>query len=335
MFARDGRRHEPARLARQSFLAVSGTVDRASLPVAETAEMSTPLDRTNLLEALLKEVDTHQNHLPDSFDEVESLPARLRGLLAGLRQKNTEITRTFAQKRGVAIQQCISAGSGNSTVYAAKLRELRRLEEAHRSQLREEWYRELSAENKTAFDQHCMAMAEPILQPWFPQTFSGSLRGPLARLVLEYAAICRRFSVAREETMRFGIGRGQNSTGLESLLDGVSHDGKETKSNLNGRWLRELTDEQAAALDKALLTQGGPSSEPDPDRIPGEARDATENGIPEAKKPKRKKRRGPLPNWLTDRTRTHPHNSADIAARTRTCTSGRIARVSINSLARY
>jgi hypothetical protein len=76
------------------------------------------------------------------------------------------------------------------------------------------------------------------------------LRGPLARLALEHAAIGRRYGVAREQTQRTAVNRGLNQTVTASLLGGLAHDEDEAKTNSMGRWLRELTPEQQLGFDQ-------------------------------------------------------------------------------------
>lgn len=216
--------------------------------------MSTPSDSTSVLETFLNAVEGRRDDLPDPFHEAypHRLPAKLRGILAEFRQKHVKIIHAFAKKQGAVMQECITKGVAGSSVLDCQLRQLNRTEESRRSKLKENWYRGLSEGNKTAFDKHCLALAEPILQPFFPPELPSSLLGPLARLALEHAAIGRRFAALRTQTKKSGIERFQNPTVTQSYLDALTYDENEAKTHLVGRWFRELSLEQAAEFDQAL-----------------------------------------------------------------------------------
>ncbi len=134
------------------------------------------------------------------------------------------------------------------------MRESFRKEEQCRFQGREVWWSKLLPEDMKAFDLHCLAMAEPSLQPILQTTISVCLRGSLARLVFEYAAIARRYTAARSQTEHRGVvNRARNRTVINSLLGGLTHDEREAKSRLVGRWFRELTSEQRTEFDRSAL----------------------------------------------------------------------------------
>jgi hypothetical protein len=121
----------------------------------------------------------------------------------------------------------------------------------------------------TAFDNHCLAISEAVLLPLFPPALSERLRGPLARLALEHAAIGRRYTAARDQAASSARSRGLNPTLVTSQLAALTHDEEEAKTNLVDRWLGELTAEQAAVLDAARFGQAesGRADEAEASRI--------------------------------------------------------------------
>jgi hypothetical protein len=175
---------------------------------------------------------------------------RLLGPLAQLAEKDSEIVGRFAWQRGAAAQDFITRQRYKTTAYDSALLELYRKEEADRSGAREQWHRGLSPPARTALDNHCLTIAGVVLLPLFPAGLPASLRGPLARLALEYAAVVRRADAERKEREKCLAHRGLGvGNVVESILRGITDREEEARSRLEGRWFRELTPEQAAAFD--------------------------------------------------------------------------------------
>jgi hypothetical protein len=187
---------------------------------------------------------------------------RLRGLLAQLVEKDKEITRAFVWQRGAVTQKFISRGL--STAYDSELRGLYSKQEADRSSSWEQWYCGLSMADKAAFDDLCLALAGAVLIPLFPPDLPTCLRGPLARLALEFAALVRRADAERKERGESLANRGQrNRTVVEPILRGITDAEEEAKLRLLGRWFRELTPEQGVAFDSSgpapIMARAGPA----------------------------------------------------------------------------
>jgi hypothetical protein len=68
-------------------------------------------------------------------------------------------------------------------------------------------------------------------------------------LALEHAVIARRYADARKETEASWKNRAAIPSVVQCFLDGLTRDENYAKSNVTGRWLRELTPEQATVLD--------------------------------------------------------------------------------------
>jgi hypothetical protein len=104
--------------------------------------MSTAFGHTDFLQVFLSAIQG-QRDLPDLFDEtrLNQAPARLRGLLVGLRQKKIEITHDFIKQRGALTHEYISKHLANCSALDSKLQELGRKEEVRHSQLMEEWHK--------------------------------------------------------------------------------------------------------------------------------------------------------------------------------------------------
>ena len=221
--------------------------------------MPAPADPAGLVHTFLNRVRSNVEGLPDPFavDVISSgqnggrsWPVRLRGLLAQLVEKDKEITRAFVWQRGAVTQKFISRGL--STAYDTELRELYRKEEADRSSSREQWYCGLSIADKAAFDDLCLALTGAVLFPLFPPGLPACLRGPLARLASEFAALVRRADAERKEREKCLANRGQgNRTVVKPILRGITDAEEEARSRLIGRWLRELTPDQQAAFDSS------------------------------------------------------------------------------------
>jgi hypothetical protein len=211
--------------------------------------MSTDFGHTDLLQAFIKVLEGQVETLPGIFDEksLGKAPARLKGLLVGLRQHEVEIARDFIKRRGALVQECISKGN-NSTFLDSKMTEFGREKEIRYLQVMGNWFEGLSIEEKTTFEKYCLTITADTLQPLFPPGLPACLRGPFARLALEHTAISRRYADARKQTELSCRNRGL-LIALQSLLEGLTHCENEAKSNVIGRWLRELTPEQATALD--------------------------------------------------------------------------------------
>src|SRR5262249_39158252 len=153
--------------------------------------------------------------------------------------------RRFEFERGALIQECISSGRSNSTCYFSNLGVLYRREEADRSVSREQWYGGLAPPDRAAIDNHCLAVAGPVLLPLLSPDFPTCLRAPLARLALEYAALVRRCAARRNEMEASLVNRGLgNRTVVESILRGLANAEEEARARLEGRWNRELTPQQ-------------------------------------------------------------------------------------------
>jgi hypothetical protein len=235
-------------------------------------------DPEGLVRTFLDCIRPSANQLPDPFcDEFTTLgasserplPARLRGLLARLTEDDRELTRTFVQRRGATTQEFITRRTYNSTAYDARVRELYRQVEADRSNLREHWYGGLSPDDRSAVDDLCLVVAGPVVRPYFPPSLPACLDAPLARLALEHAAIVRRAAAVRQECEESLPNRSlTNRTVVESILRGFAQVEGEATARLIGRWLRELTPEQAAAFDRTgpvgteLHTRSSPISNP-------------------------------------------------------------------------
>jgi hypothetical protein len=219
--------------------------------------MSPPTNPAALIRTFLNGVRPNATGLPDPFSDDftclgecgNRLPVRVRGLLAQHTEQEREMARAFASQRGALTQEFISRRTFNTTAYDASLRKLYRQEGAERSRLRELWYYELSKEAQAAFDDLCVTLAASIVESSFPPPLPPCLRGPLARLALEYATIVRRADAERQESEQRLANQGQRNPGVvESVLCGVANVEEEDTSRLIGRWFRELTPEQQAAF---------------------------------------------------------------------------------------
>jgi hypothetical protein len=212
-----------------------------------------PTDLADLVRAFLIQVASNANTVPDLFDSAFTSsglrggrppPARVKGLLMQLAERDGEKARAFEQSRAELTQQFISRKQ-NHTGYFAVLRDLYRRDEADRSSLREHWYCGLALSDQKAIENHCLAVAETVLLTLFPPELPACLRGPLARLALEYAALMRRGAARRDEMAKSLASRGLgNRTVVDSILQAFANSEEEAKSRLEGRWLRELTSEQ-------------------------------------------------------------------------------------------
>jgi hypothetical protein len=178
------------------------------------------------------------------------MPARVRGLLAAVREKAKQLDRNLNRLRGDLTQQCISSHSFRTTYFDAKLRELYSQCEADLSASREEWFCKLSPADQKAIDNYCLEISGPTLASLFPLDLPTPLHGSLARLALQNAALERRYACQRQETVKSLAERGlRNQTIVDSLLLGLANDENEAKSRLLCQWLRELNAEQAAVFD--------------------------------------------------------------------------------------
>ena len=233
--------------------------------------MATPFDANDLIATFLNSVGLIANEVPDPFaHDITSrldpaLPVRIRGRFAQLAEKDLEITRVFAWQQGEVIQNFIS--SINTGLFS-KLRELYQKEEADRSKSREQWFCGLAPKDQAMFDNHCLFVGGTVFHPLLPPDVPDYLRGPLARLAVEYAALFRRSDFRRNETEKALASRGrQNHTIVESVLNALARVHEEAKSGLVGRWLRELTLEQGAAFDGGRLDAKAGDEEADENSI--------------------------------------------------------------------
>src|SRR5262245_33110369 len=104
--------------------------------------MSTPTDPEGFVRAFLDKLGPKAKELPDPFSASftspglisgRALPARLRGLLEQLAEKDREIVSSFTSQREAVTEKFMSRRLFNTTGYDSKLRNLFRNEEAARS----------------------------------------------------------------------------------------------------------------------------------------------------------------------------------------------------------
>jgi hypothetical protein len=219
--------------------------------------MPTPFEPPDFVANFLNKVELNADEIPHPYghDIISptdpGLPVRVRGHLSQLAEKDLEITRVFAWQHGETVQKFISS---KNTGYYSMLRELYRKEETDRSKSREKWFCGLAPKDQSMFDDHCLLVAGTVLHPLFPPDAPACLRGPLARLALEYSALVRRAAFRRNETEKSLASCGQqNHTIVKSVLNALVRVHEEAKSGLVGRWFRELTPEQETAFDGGNL----------------------------------------------------------------------------------
>jgi hypothetical protein len=226
--------------------------------------MATSFDPAGFVRQFLQKVDQSLEHYPAPFDytaieagnTTAKLPVGLLGKLSQLREIEDEITARFVWERGSLTQTCISRGAYKSTVYDRDQRTLDLKEEKERSAARERWFCDLSDGAKTAFERYCLAAAGPTFVPLLPAALPSSLHGAGARLALEAAELARRYRTRRSQTEKSLRGRGlSNPTVMPGLLQQVDHDEQAALSKLVGRWRRELTPEQQAVFDGAIVSE--------------------------------------------------------------------------------
>ena len=220
----------------------------------------------------LRVVSPHAGETPDPFDpDTPDIarppgaipPARLRGLLASLAREEREISNKYVRERGTVQQRFVSSG-GSHTGYDTATRELYRAAESDRQSLRERWYASLTEGDRASLDRLSLGAAAAVVRPHLPPGVPASLVGPMARLAVENAAIARRAAEERRRCAESLKARGMsNRTVMDALLRGVTTVEREASDLLFGRWLRELTQEQAAALDGRPQAETGdvPSDE--------------------------------------------------------------------------
>jgi hypothetical protein len=146
--------------------------------------MPAPFDSVAIVSQFLANVGPRLSDLPDPFDYTSfengiiraTLPARLRGKLANLRETENEIIQRFLKEQASLFQTFISRGTCQTTVYDCHSRELGIKEEKERSTAREHWFCGLSVDEKSAFDRYCLAVAGPDFLPLLPASISTCLR---------------------------------------------------------------------------------------------------------------------------------------------------------------
>jgi hypothetical protein len=218
--------------------------------------MAASSESGDILELFLSQAAERLKDRPDPYEGVNSplgqigqcvLPARLRGHLAELAEEEAELSSDLIKKRAAVQARLFRL---NSTVADNDLRELDRTNDVEQSNLRENWYRGLSLEDKRAFDDRCLALASPILA-LLPATLSACLHGPLARLALECCQIVKRFDARRKQQQQSLMSRGlSNHTIVDGFIRRLKVDQQKAQTNLIGRWLRELTPEQCKTFDR-------------------------------------------------------------------------------------
>lgn len=161
--------------------------------------------------------------------------------------------------RGELDHSAISKGLYKSTVLNGDRRKLYLDEFEQLGAAREDWYCNLSADEKAAFDSYCLASAGSALSA---ENVPVCLHGALARLALEAAELARRYKAIRAATEKSLRDRGlSNETVMPGILKQVDEDASETISRLVERWFRELTHEQAAVLDRIGSDSAGKNDE--------------------------------------------------------------------------
>ena len=119
------------------------------------------------------------------------IPVGLLGKFAQLQEKEEEITAQFLFEQGSLTQSFISRRTYNTTAYDSQKRKLGLKEERERSAARERWFSDLSIDEKTAFEQHCLTTVRSFVAPLIPESIPSCLHGALARLALEAAELAR------------------------------------------------------------------------------------------------------------------------------------------------
>ena len=127
-------------------------------------------------------------------------------------------------------------------------------EDVERSQIRERWFCALETCNQESFHHYCLQICGCLIDTSFPKGVEDLLRGPLARLALEAAAIERLFEERRTDLRKQCRARGiGNSSIVNSLVSRLVRHEEEAKVRLVGRWYRELTPKQSATIDGEVL----------------------------------------------------------------------------------
>ena len=221
--------------------------------------MSTPPDPVGLLRPFLTAVEGNANRLVEGFDACftspvpgghHTQPVRLRGQIGQLREAERVLARATTAQHGTITHEFITRRMYKSTAYDAEVRKLYEQEEVDRSRAQEEWYAGLTGDDKVVLDTCCLAIADSIIRPHFPKHLPACVHGPLARLALQYSAIVRRAVTQRADRERSLADRGLSNRGVvDSVVRVFTNVAEEARERLVGRWLRELTPEQAAGLD--------------------------------------------------------------------------------------
>jgi len=109
--------------------------------------------------------------------------------------------------------------------------------------LREKWFKELTPKDVEEIDALYLAVAAPILSPYFPHDLPASLHGPLTRLAMECAGIARRAERERER-IQTSQPR-ENRTIVNQFLAAFQREQKEVTDHVIGQWFLEVPDSSA------------------------------------------------------------------------------------------